>query len=501
MAHALKLGVVFSVALALLPAAATASFPGANGKIAFSKPSTGTINVVNADGTGETALTAGQSPAWSPDGTKIAFSNHFSVYTMNADGSGVFLLTAGEQPAWSPDGSQIVFVRSDGDSEIHRIGVDGAGATKLTDNTYPDTMPAWSPDGGKIAFESVRPSSSNPSDIWLMDPDGGNQESLTSWPFPFGPDSAPNWSPDGSRVTYWVDDFDDPTELDNGDIYVAARDGSTFQQLTEYSIDTDPAWSPDGRLIVYRSRPICCSTDDFLYTIGSAPDAGPRVPVAVGGKDPDWQPLYHVPSTASPLAVSLVPNFRQTISTTQCQSRAGQPSTHGPPLAFTSCAPPAFAAGTVAHFGPSALASAMLTAVPGDFDPANGDQADLSVSTSLTDIRTASGGDYDPSASDATLVARLRISDTYNGGSLNDPATVTEVNFAVPLDCSASVDPGEGSTCAVATTADSTSPGAIRERKNTVIQTFRVRVNDAGANGSRGDPDDRTFATQGVYIP
>jgi hypothetical protein len=43
--------------------------------------------------------------------------------------------------------------------------------------------------------------------------------------------------------------------------------------------------------------------------------------------------------------------------------------------------------------------------------------------------------------------------------------------------------------------------GAITEGKDAVIQFFRVRLDDAGANGTRGDSDDRIFATQGVYVP
>ena len=44
-------------------------------------------------------------------------------------------------------------------------------------------------------------------------------------------------------------------------------------------------------------------------------------------------------------------------------------------------------------------------------------------------------------------------------------------------------------------------PGSVKEGKRTVLQSFRIRLNDAGANGIRGDSDDRIFSTQGIYVP
>src|SRR5947207_11284051 len=96
-----------------------------------------------------------------------------------------------------------------------------------------------------------------------------------------------------------------------------------------------------------------------------------------------------------------------------------------------------------------------------------------------------------------TEVTRLRITDKANGyGGL--PATATEYDFKVPIDCSSTADPSIGSTCSVNTTASALVPLLFVERQQTVVQAFRVRVDDAGANGVRGDNDDRSSATQGV---
>jgi hypothetical protein len=143
-----------------------------------------------------------------------------------------------------------------------------------------------------------------------------------------------------------------------------------------------------------------------------------------------------------------------------------------------------------------------MIVVPGDTDPTNGNQANVSLTAALSDIQSAAGGDYNPNASgaDVTAVTRLRFTDKANGyGGL--PATATEYDFKVPIDCSSTPDPSVGSTCSVNTTANVLVPGLIQEHRQTVIQAFRVRIDNSGANGVRGDSDDRIFATQGVFVP
>src|SRR3989442_7293660 len=100
------------------------------------------ISLMNSDGSGVVRLTTfpAYQPAWSADGTKIAFSNTpccGSIYIMNADGTGLVRLTntfTDGDPAWSPDGSRIAFdrFRGNGETEIYVMNADGTGVTQLT---------------------------------------------------------------------------------------------------------------------------------------------------------------------------------------------------------------------------------------------------------------------------------------------------------------------------------------------------------------------------------
>ncbi len=102
------------------------------------------------------------TPAWSPDGTQIAFASNrdgsdFKLWVMNADGSGARPLTAPGShadvfPTWSPDGQLIAFQRRSGDA--YRVGLLPAagGAPAFFEFDGDAYAPAWSPDGRRIAF-------------------------------------------------------------------------------------------------------------------------------------------------------------------------------------------------------------------------------------------------------------------------------------------------------------------------------------------------------------
>ena len=146
-----------------------------------------------------------------------------------------------QTPAWSPDGRKIAFVsRRDGNSEIYVINADGSGQENLTQHPARDSHPSWSRDGRKLAFVSRRDGN---SEIYVMNADGSAQENLTRQP---ANDSHPSWSPDGRKLAF-VSRRDG-----NSDIYVMNADGSGLRNVTRApSNDLDPAWSPDGRAIAF----------------------------------------------------------------------------------------------------------------------------------------------------------------------------------------------------------------------------------------------------------
>jgi Tol biopolymer transport system component len=164
------------------------------------------IYVMDADGSNQTNLTNNPAndtyPAWSPDPdiSKIAFTSNrvfgqAEIYVMDDDGSNQTNLTNSIEsydayPAWSHDGSKIAFTSYRySDAEIYVMDDDGSNQTNLTNNPAYDAYPAWSPDPevSKIAFVSDRHGGPLGTigayrEIYVMDADGSNPTSLTNYP-------------------------------------------------------------------------------------------------------------------------------------------------------------------------------------------------------------------------------------------------------------------------------------------------------------------------------
>ena len=239
------------------------------GRIAFATGDPFQIWVMNADGTDRRQLTHSPgpvfSPAWSPDGQRIAYrdsrfgiNNNDEIYVMNSDGSGQTNLTRNPandwSPAWSPDGSQIAFASSRGATGLPNIFVmrsDGSQVRQLTQSE--GEYPSWSPDGQYIVYAS---SESGIYQINVMDADGSHQRPLT--------DGAhynmyPAWSPDGTAIAYDTQrDFATLTDTGAGpefEIHVMNAGGACDTRMTNNALeDRFPAWSSDGAYLVWTQQ-------------------------------------------------------------------------------------------------------------------------------------------------------------------------------------------------------------------------------------------------------
>lgn len=207
---------------------------------------------------------------------------------------------------------------------------------------------------------------------------------------------------------------------------------------------------------------------------------------------------HRVPDQAQSVGASLVPNFRQTISASQCTARAGTPGIHQSPIAFNSCSPPAFIAGTAAALGPASTSSVSLTATGSDYG----------ISAVINDVHVCNGPttgcegpgiDYDPIATgnEVTVVTKLRVSDHSNN---TGRATVVDFDFPVGFACAPTAPSTSppGSSCGGTTSFNAIVAGFAFPGQSQVMQTFRTRLKDSGLNGVAGDSDDRDFAMEGL---
>jgi Tol biopolymer transport system component len=167
------------------------------------------IFIINADGSGERQLTprrgavaGGLFPAWSPDGSWIAYSNGSGINLIRPDGSGRRQLgVPGECSVWSPDGSELMFCsngvnRGEGvdNWDVFVMDADGTHVRRLTRNLAQDYPGAWSPDGTQLAFFSRR---DGDGDVYVMDADGSNVRRVTNQA---GAQAVDAWLPDGRLV-------------------------------------------------------------------------------------------------------------------------------------------------------------------------------------------------------------------------------------------------------------------------------------------------------------
>ena len=187
------------------------------------------------------------------DVSRIALSDRMLVPLATTQG----VLSHEESPCWSPDGKRFAFTSTrHGNQELYVADVMGGEWQRLTEDPTIDSHPAWSPDGKTIAFATSR---WGDLEIALIEPDGSNLRRLTDSK---GLDDYPAWSPDGRHLAFTSN------RDGNLEIYVQPLEGPARNVTRDPAIDNFPAWTPDGRIGFVSNRDdgfdlysVCWNTD------------------------------------------------------------------------------------------------------------------------------------------------------------------------------------------------------------------------------------------------
>jgi len=304
-----------------------------NGKIAFTSNRSSKIGhmenydiySIEPDGSNLSRLTKSthweMRPMWSPDGTKLTFSDDrgdVGIPVMSADDSNLRYIPTDPDitgsinvfPTWSANGTKLAFSGKDSPGaapyDFYAMDLDGSNQTNLTNtSTYSESYADFSPDGSQVCFSLAASLDTKlASGIYLMNADGSDPTLLIR---DLASDHC-DWSPDGTKIAF------EDTDKENGDfeVYIINTDGSGLINLTSNSVgDYNPRWSPDGTKITFQSDR---EGDYDIYTMDAdgsdvallTTDSGSQLQ-QVHDMDPDWQPLpgpkppkIHQPDTGGP---------------------------------------------------------------------------------------------------------------------------------------------------------------------------------------------------------
>ncbi len=215
------------------------------------------VKVMNSDGTGirqlthEAVLTTAQPGtlsydqffSWLPDGSAVRYVHNpghaapghapgYGVWEVNADGTNARIVLSGFapwEPAWSPDGSHIAWIGGFGDRGVFVANTDSTDHRELTDDPGRDSFPTWSPDGNEIAFVDA-------GKIQVIGADGTGR--LTMCSSCGGVQWGPAWSPDGTKIAFVV------TVGGRGQLEIMNSDGTGAHRVPVPLDVCCPVWLP-----------------------------------------------------------------------------------------------------------------------------------------------------------------------------------------------------------------------------------------------------------------
>jgi WD40 repeat protein len=245
--------------------------------------------LVHPDGSGDLQIGADITdrlfllPDWSPDGRRLALASRSldgdePIYEYDLATDTFTRLLSGceepdcyaDEPAYSPDGTKLAFIRYLGplvddvpsDCGLWLGDLSTGEVTQIASNPRCDNgyhHPRWSPDGTRLVF--MRELADHPGGpttataVFVMDADGANEQQLTDWEAMAG---EPDWSPDGDWIvhdTYPPHDFMDLPAPLTSNLYRMHPDGTGAEQLT-FQTDASkravmPTYTPDGSSIIF----------------------------------------------------------------------------------------------------------------------------------------------------------------------------------------------------------------------------------------------------------
>jgi len=267
----------------------------------------GHLVLMNADGTDAREIAVGSMPAWSPDGSRLAFTTGGADAIQVVDDDGASLTTivrceepeclSVREPTWSPDGSQLAYVverhvGGEGEVDIWVVNADGTGAHPVTACRYPDCSgnfaPAWSPVDDRIAMWSmVRCGDRWGPSLRLLDlTTGGIRQVVRCGKWSTG--SRIGWSPDGRTLVFELSTPDQTSNIFTESAEGGPRTQVTFCDRTDCRWADYPSWAPDGHWLLLAVK---AASEETFAVARVRPDGTEFTRLGIKGFMPVWQPV------------------------------------------------------------------------------------------------------------------------------------------------------------------------------------------------------------------